>query len=51
MLGFLFGSLSLPWIVGVALTLGGALLFLLGLLLSVYRERLLRVVDHLRRWR
>ena len=37
------------WMVGIYLTLGGALLFGTGLILSLYRDRLLALPEKIRR--
>src|SRR5262249_31561838 len=44
-----FGKVPGQWVVGVSLACGGGAIFLAGLLLSIYRDRLLTLPDRIKR--
>jgi hypothetical protein len=44
-----FGKVPGQWVVGVSLACGGGAIFLIGLLLSIYRDRLLALPDRVKR--
>jgi hypothetical protein len=44
-----FGKVPGQWVVGVSLACGGGAIFLIGLLLSIYRDRLLTLPDRIKR--
>lgn len=48
-IGSLYRFLDESWIIGISLTVGGGLLFAIGIFLSVYRDRLLELPEKIKR--